>query len=169
MLPSLVPPQWNNQPLILYHGTVETEVFSILRGVEPSCGRLKTDFGAGFYTTTLLRQAQTWALRQVRWRRRGKSAVIQFEVSRDELATLDCLWFFRGHFEAEDFWSFVFHCRTGGKAHLRKSNQGWYDLVAGPATASWEQRLVLADVDQISFHTERAAEVLNRSNRKRVL
>jgi hypothetical protein len=52
-----------------------------------------TDFGRGFYTTTNLDQAKNWA--RIRAARAGstsvKGAVIAMDVSRDWLATLQCL------------------------------------------------------------------------------
>jgi hypothetical protein len=45
-------------------------------------------------------------------------------------------------------------------SHGRAVNDGWYDLVVGPVVASWKQRLVFAESDQISFHTVRAVQLL---------
>src|SRR6266487_482862 len=65
------------------------------------------------------------------------------------LAALQCVWFVRGSFDADDFWSLVFHCRTGGGKHARTTNYGWYDVAIGPAAASWRQRLTIHDADQV--------------------
>lgn len=172
------PPNWTNQPLTLYHGTVDVHAASILSGVNVSLGRSGTDFGRGFYTTTVQRQADTWAgqLAQTMTRRlpSAKPAVLAFEVKRDDLAALDSLWFVRGQFDAEDFWSLIFYCRGGGLAHNRSSSSiptavpAWYDVVIGPVAAAWRQRLTIYDADQISFHTSNAAAVLNRSRKWRV-
>src|SRR4051812_24465707 len=113
--PGLVPPAWTNQYLLLYHGTLNTAVGSILAGVNVGLGRTHTDFGRGFYTTTVERQARAWA-----WSLSQRSptgalpAVIRFDVDREQLVALDTLWFVRGNFHADDFWSLVFHCRTTG-------------------------------------------------------
>ncbi len=162
------PPNWTNQPLILYHGTADREVSSILNSVNISQGRVNTDFGRGFYTTTVERQARTWASRLSQRKGGTQPAVIRFDVNRDALADLECLWFVRGSFDADDFWSLVFHCRRGND-HARTTNQGWYDVVIGPVVASWRQLLTLYDVDQVSFHTLRAANLLNNSNPTRIL
>ena len=61
LLPSLTPISWTNQPLRVYHGTVDIHAGSVLSRVDPSQGRPTTDFGQGFYTTTVLRQAEAWA------------------------------------------------------------------------------------------------------------
>ena len=160
------PPVWTNQRLTLYHGTLDIYVKSILKGVNVNRGKLNTDFGRGFYTTTLLRQAESWA-RQLSQQHSGtKPAVIGFDVDRDHLAARESLWFVRGSFNADDFWSLVFHCRKGRKKHARKTNQGWYDVVIGPVAAFWRQRLIIGDVDQVSFHTNRAAKLLDNSNPK---
>ncbi len=166
MRKTLTPSHWTNQFLTLYHGTLEIHVQSILNGVDVNRGRPYTDFGRGFYTTTVERQARTWASQLSQQKRATQPAVIRFDVDRDALAQLDCLCFVRGSFDFDDFWSFVFHCRMKGGNHARATNQGWYDAVIGPVTASWRQRLTIYDIDQVSFHTHRAANLLNNSPRK---
>lgn len=157
------PRGWTNQATALFHGTIDRYVPSILAGVDVTKGRRYTDFGRGFYTTTLERQARTWAWELSRQRPGSFPAVVRFDVSRDALAALDALWFVRGSHDAEDFWSLVFHCRSRGGDHGRGS-KGWYDAIVGPVAASWRQRLSLHDIDQMSFHTERAAKILDASN-----
>jgi hypothetical protein len=95
-------------------------------------------------------------------------AVIELTISRVSLAALDALVFVRGDFDAEDFWSLVHHCRKGALDHGRSSS-GYYDVVYGPVAAFWNQRMIVADADQISFHTARAENVLNSSSRKRII
>lgn len=166
--PSSTPAPWRNQMLALYHGTVDANVGPILSGVQVSQGRRFTDFGQGFYTTTVDRQAESWAW-QLSQRCPGtQPAVIRFDVDRDQVAMLECLWFVRGGFDAANFWSLIFYCRRGGTAHSRGTGQGWYDVVIGPVAASWRQRLTIYDADQISFHTDRAAQLLNQSSPRRV-
>ncbi len=160
---------WTNPKLALYHGTLDRHTDSILSGgVRPIHGNPGTDFGQGFYTSTLERQAYSWSW-QLATRQGGTPAVIRFDVERDELASLDCLWFIRGGYDASDFWSFVVHCRSGAAGHARAENGGWYDVVAGPVTASWRQRLAFHDVDQMSFHTDSASQLLSTSNPTRIL
>jgi len=59
-LPILYPPPlWSNQDIVLYHGTVDTYVSALTTGaVRVSLGKAGTDFGPGFYTTTVQRQAR---------------------------------------------------------------------------------------------------------------
>lgn len=166
--PGSAPSPWANPRLILYHGTVDTEARSILSGVQISKGRANTDFGRGFYTTTAERQALAWGWALSQRRPGTQPAVIRFDVDRDDLLQFECLPFVRGSFDADDFWSLVFHCRSTGADHSRQGTHRWYDLVVGPVAASWRQRLALYDTDQISFHTDSVANLLNRSNPRRI-
>ncbi|MBB4635456.1 DUF3990 domain-containing protein [Longimicrobium terrae] len=156
------PPPWTNGPIRLYHGTGLASATEILAtGVVVSRGRPGTDFGPGFYTTTLERQAQTWAYEQAD-RDNAPAAVVALDLSREDLAGLATLSFVRGDFAAEDFWSFVVHCRLaldGG--HARWGGNKLYDVVAGPVSSFWKQRLLIANVDQISFHSFAAQNILN--------
>src|SRR5437868_1542573 len=87
-----LPPTWSNGPLVLYHGTVAAHAASIQAlGVNPLKGRLGTDFGPGFYTTTVERQAKSWAFfaaaaGKVSGPGGTTGAVVRLEVDRDALA-----------------------------------------------------------------------------------
>ena len=48
--------------MLLYHGSVMT-----VRKPAVARGRLKTDFGKGFYTTTSREQAEKWGLTCKSW------------------------------------------------------------------------------------------------------
>lgn len=160
------PPQvpWTNQDIFLYHGTIDRHQASIMAGVSVSAGRSGTDFGRGYCTTTLLAQARSWAW-QLSARNPGSvPVVIRFTVSRDDLTDLESVWFVRGSTNTDDFWSLIHHCRTGGADHVR-NGPGWYDVAIGPVAASWRQRLCILDGDQISFHTQDAADLLDRSSK----
>jgi hypothetical protein len=164
---STTPPLWINQPLVLYHGTVDTHVPAILAGIDVLQGRDDTDFGRGFYTTTVEAQALAWAERLARRLPDMRPAVIRFDIDREAPVQLDCLWFVRGARNVADYWAFVAHCRTGGAAHGRTVQDGWYDVVAGPVAAVWRQRRVQPNSDQVSFHTQEAANLLNASQPRR--
>lgn len=159
------PRAWSNQSIRLYHGTTMAHAGAITAsGVKIEASRFKTDFGRGFYTTTLERQAHAWAWYVTR-KQGGRPAVVYADVDRDELGALETLTFVRGDFDAEDYWSFVVHCRLAGADHARFSaGKRHYDLVVGPVAASWQQRSLMADYDQLSFHTPEAEQVLNRSS-----
>jgi hypothetical protein len=168
-MPPPPPPlaSWTNQAIVLYHGTLDLHVASIRTAVTVLLGRSHTDFGQGFYTTTVENQARLWAwqlaLRKGTIHPGCRAAVVRFDVPRDDLAGLDAVWFVRGLPDATDFWSLVSHCRTGGATHGRAAAPGWYDVAIGPVAASWRRRIAFPDMDQISFHTPKAAGILDTS------
>lgn len=156
---------WANQPLSLFHGTLLSHANSIVaNGISVTHGRRKTDFGPGFYATVDLGQAQGWAWQLAQGRGGGVAAVVSAEIDRNALAALSSLSFVRGHPDAEDFWSFVAHCRSGAADHGRNTTAGAIcDVVYGPVAAIWRQRRSLGDAEQISFHTPAAEAVLNQT------
>ncbi len=165
-----------HRSVVLFHGCLQSDADSIKKnGIDPTRGRINTDFGRGFYTTTLERQAEQWALLRYRQQTPSKQrtdppVVIRFRVGRSELAHLEMLSFVRCAYDAEDFWSLVQHCRQSSAhpnhhGHPEPSRKGWYDSVWGPVAAFWEQRVAMQDADQISFHTQAAAAVLNLAKR----
>jgi Protein of unknown function (DUF3990) len=161
--PFNTPPAWTNGHLTLFHGTTLSHALAIQAGgVNPAFGRTGTDFGPGFYTTTLLRQAKSWAwaLAAASGMAGAVGAVVELDVDRDQLARLDTLAFVRGDYDADEFWSFVFHCRNGATNHARGSLASTYDVVYGPVTDFWMQRGVIQGADQVSFHTVAAARLL---------
>ncbi|MXO55281.1 DUF3990 domain-containing protein [Altererythrobacter gangjinensis] len=125
----------------------------------------RTDFGKGFYLTSSLDQAKNWAnvlLHRLLFRRRGevivdKAVVLEFVLNSEELAKLDNLWFVRPE---HNFHSFVARCREHDVWHKENKNSPPYDTVAGPVTLYPQEQLV-HDADQFSFHTSRAASILN--------
>lgn len=167
--PFNTPVAWTNQDITLYHGTLTAHVPSLSKGINPLLGRSCTDFGIGFYTTTLLDQAKSWA-----WQAACRAvaagnptatgSVLVYTLNRERAAALDSLAFVRGDSDAEDFWSFVFHCRNGLPGHGRRlpgpAAKAVYDIVYGPVAAFWTQRALIAGADQISFHTLAAARLL---------
>jgi hypothetical protein len=164
------PPPWSNQDIIVYHGTVDTVAAAIVSGpIVVGRGKPNTDFGPGFYTTTSRRQAQMWAA-QISATRPGTSpAVIKIEIKRASLACLDTVAFVRGDFDADDYWSLIHHCRKGASDHGRPWPKPSYDVVYGPVAAFWNQRMTIADADQISFHTLDSEAVLNSSLNRTII
>ncbi len=161
-------PRWNDQNILLYHGTSDLWAASILRAVDLRHAQPLTDFGRGFYTTTKLDQARRWATGVVRtWG--GSAAVIEFDVERNSLAQLEGLFFIRSDTLGVDFWSFVQYCKTIQGDHRRIYTAGYYDIVAGPVPDDWKKQSVIPDSDQVSFHTAAAIDALNQlaANRKR--
>jgi hypothetical protein len=160
-------PAWIDQDMLLYHGTVDLFVPSILNAVDETRGNPLRDFGRGFYTTTRLDKALDWATVKAR-RIGGVVAVVEFAVSRGDFSSLECLCFVRGDPQAMDYWSFVQYCRTIRGDHNR-SQTAWYDVVAGPVTGTWRRQTIIPDTDQISFHTPAGAALLDRSGKARVV
>jgi hypothetical protein len=167
------PPPWTNQDIDLYHGTTDAHAASIVKGpIQSSLGRPYRDFGPGFYTTTLLWQARSWAAEVASTIRGALPAVVRLTVSRENLARLETLAFVRGDVDADDFWSLVHYCRAGARDHGRVRGydpRGYYDVVYGPVAAFWNQRMAISGADQISFHTPAADSVLNSSPRKTIV
>lgn len=161
-------PLWTDGPLRVFHGTdsfsagaVGLSTGSPVR-FRPLIARSRrfTDFGQGFYTTTRLHQARQWA--NMRVLRASlppgtKAIVLAFDLDLTTLARWESLTFVR---PTRDYWDLVTDCRHGFAPHQRRGGAGIaYDVVYGPVSV-WPQRIVLADCDQISFHTQAVANNL---------
>src|SRR5881394_3962618 len=148
-LPLNPPPKWQvTNPMLFWHGCVGTDAAAIIRhGVDPTKGRVDTDFGRGFYLTTLQRQAEHWAwlkyysLRKVDQARSGGPVALKFALLPSDLAPLESLVFVRGHYDYDDYWSLVQHCRQSAPGavqnhknttHDAPTRSNWFDLVFGP-------------------------------------
>ena len=161
---------WTNGPLILYHGTTDDAATAISKpsrgwphGIDFDLCKPLKDFGRGFYLTTVLRQAESWAdlkfKRHTKSRKASCSAVLRFEVDRDQLAPLLSLCFVTESAGPDsDYWDFVQHCRKRRTTHLLQGDKN-YDVVFGPVSLG-RQRFVIKDADQVSFHTEAALKIL---------
>ena len=175
-IPLLHPaPPWaeRGRELARFHGCTDVDATRIIGGgVDPQTGRPDADFGRGFYTTTLHRQARHWAF--ARFYKSSAPAtrptVLRIIVPRAAVADLATLAFARGDYEDDAYWSLVQHCRRGAPTlphdHLRNADAGtgrtgFYDAVIGPVASFWQQRLTIPNSDQISVHTPDAAAVLN--------
>lgn len=157
---------WTNPSLVVFHGTdlASARVLTSASGgrdhaIDLGSCRLRTDFGQGFYVTTVERQAQDWADRRVGRRPPGSmAAVIRFEIDRDELAKCADLVFSNPAGD-DAYWTFVRHCRLAMiPVHGRETP---YDIVVGPVSL-WTQRQLMRDCDQIGLHTERSLALLRR-------
>jgi hypothetical protein len=161
-------PIWNDRDIVLYHGTLEMHVASILQGIDLNQCKDFRDFGRGFYTTTKRAQAERWANGLAVQTAGSVPADIEFIVERNGLTLLDTLFFVRGAATAVDFWSFVQFCRSSATDHGR-AHTLWYDLVVGPVMGSQRKQTVIPDGDQISFHTPLATAVLDGSKKVQVI
>ena len=180
MAPPLRPaPTWQvATPILLWHGCVGTDAAAIIKyGVDPTKGRPDADFGRGFYLTSIPRQAKHWAwlkyysLTPAQQTLSGGPVVLKFAPRPGNLAPLQSLAFVRGHYDYDDYWSLVQHCRQSTTGAIRNHKNtpddapqscNWFDVVYGPVSAFWLQRAAMADSDQISFHTQDAALILNQ-------
>jgi hypothetical protein len=157
----------------LYHGCTGDDRLNMeANGIQVSGCRVDTDFGRGFYMTTLRRQARQWAW--IRYyspgvRRSGNQPVIlRFLVEREVLGKCCSLQFVRGDFNSLDFWSLVQHCRSSTTSSIRHHERStgsrtatsgdWYDTVSGPVAAFWDPRVAMQGADQLSFHTQPAVD-----------
>jgi len=158
---------WTNQKIVLYHGTLSVHAASIMAtGVKVGLGKPNRDFGIGFYTTTVERQAESWAALLAKQSPPATAAIVEFRVDRDLLAALEVISFVRGDYDAEVFWSLVSYCRNGGAHHARRGPSAAYDVATGPVAAFWQQRSAMSGADQVSFHTTAAEAVLNGSPKR---
>lgn len=149
----------------LYHG-------SVVEVRKPSLryGRMKTDFGRGFYTTTQAEQAENWSKIKQDRAKAPKRIVSVYEF--DESLLTDPTIRIREFHGVDEAWlNFVVDSRKGLKHD--------YDLVFGPvandkvfttvnlyesgvldAQAAIAQLRAYKTYNQLSFHTKRVVEAL---------
>lgn len=157
---------WTNPSLIVFHGTdlASARVLTSASGgrdhaIDLGSCRPRTDFGPGFYVTTVERQAQDWADSRVKKRTPGRmAATIRFEIDRNGFALCADL-VFSNPAGSDDYWTFVHHCRMA--RHHVHGRTTPYDVVVGPVSL-WPQRQLMRDCDQIGFHTETSLAQLRR-------
>lgn len=158
--------RWINQPLILYHGTIERYARRIEVGLDITNARVNTDFGRGFYTTTWREQAITMSSKIEVLHPGERPYIVIFMVDRNTLSGLRMLSFVRGDRNADDFWALVRNCRLREANHANHAvpDLVWYDVVSGPVAKKWRRNYECRPgYDQISFHTERALNLLDDS------
>jgi len=101
--------------VILYHGS-----HSAIPAPNLSFARETTDFGKGFYTTTIQTQAEKWS---ERFRRRHSLAVVSvYEINENEILENISVLDFKTY--STEWLDYIISCRQGGSA-------GNYDLVIG--------------------------------------
>ena len=99
----------------LYHGS-----FTVVPNPDLSFSRDTTDFGKGFYTTTIQTQAEKWAARYKR--RQGRGFVSLYEIDEDELRKNAPVLEFNAY--SDEWLDFIIRCRRGESA-------GNYGLIIG--------------------------------------
>jgi len=151
----------------LYHGsTVEVRRPSL------HFGREHTDFGKGFYTTTLAEQAEHWAKIKKDRAKATRAVVSVYEI--DETLLTDTALHIREFHGVDEAWlNFVVGCRK------EDAVEHDFDLVFGPvandnvfltvnlyetgaldAPAAIAQLRAYKTYDQLSFHTQRVISAL---------
>lgn len=149
----------------LYHGS-NVEV----RKPNLRYGRINTDFGRGFYTTTNAEQAERWTQIKLDRAKTGKRIVSVYEID-DAILTSPNLKIREFHGVDEAWLNFVVDSRKGIKHD--------YDLVFGPvandkvfttvnlyesgvldAPAAISQLKAYKTYDQLSFHSARVIGAL---------
>jgi hypothetical protein len=171
-------PDWlpdRSDYLTLWHGCTSRDAATIqAHGIDLTRCRADSDFGQGFYLTSIRRQARHWAwfryFGMTPQQQQGNTAqLLRFRFPRVDFTGLKTLCFVLGDYNNLDFWSLVQHCRistpvgTAGQSHHRypgavTSPDWWYDVVIGPVSAFWTQRVCMNDSDQFSFHTPDAID-----------
>lgn len=151
---------WTNQKLQLFHGTHQIAADQIKAEGRFAFERtrLSTDFGRGLYTTTNFNQAEIWAEKaakraSVATGRFTRPKILIAEMDRNKLSQLSILFFIRF---SPDFIDLIKHCRAGNSHSI---SNGQYDVIAGPLSRH-PRRGVFRGKDQISFHTQKACELL---------
>jgi hypothetical protein len=165
---------WNNDPWVVYHGTNQafatqieydwsrSQQASVLLHANP-----KTDFGPGFYVTSRLREAQSWANMRAR-RSGGTAAVMAFDLDRDEIAHAgDHLAF---TLPDDQFYDFVDYNRAGNLNHGRQGKPAAtppvparnYDVIYGPVS-KFPSRLPMRNWDQVCFFDDNSLRCLKNA------
>lgn len=154
--------------LILYHGSD-----SLFENIDLSKSQNRRDFGKGFYTTVLEKQAKDWAFRQMLRNNSSKNYVYKFAFENSDDLKIK-------HFDSlnKEWLEFIkLNRHLGGVQH-------YFDVVIGPVaddnTMQTVQLYLLGTItsdeaverlkfnkvnNQVSFHTEKAAKKLILINR----
>jgi hypothetical protein len=143
-------PPWGpprSDRLVLWHDCTAFDKDAIERsGIDLKFCAADTDFGRGFYTTTLERQARQWAWNRFYKLQKGDPktknypVVLRFRVRRYSvsktspaldcgLADLESLAFVIGDYNNDDFWSLVQHCRQEYSGKRSRSQEGTVGMV----------------------------------------
>ena len=101
--------------MTLYHGS-----YAVIQKPDLSFARETTDFGKGFYTTTIESQAEKWA---ARYKRRQDSGIVSiYQMDENELRKNVSVLEFDTY--SAEWLDFIIQCRQGQPA-------GNWDLVIG--------------------------------------
>lgn len=166
-----------NIPNIVYHGTT-TQHYESLQRINVGIGRKELDFGQGFYTTSVKRQADEWARGKVF--RGHRPLILTYEVDVDSIKSMEGIFFKNA---SEEWVKFIFQHRM----ELYDLENNKYDYVYGHM-ADGKIPLILEKCknglmtytdfkeniyptncpifyyDQLFFRTERSITALHRIN-----
>ena len=136
-----------------FHGTSPEHAMNIrLNGVDPSLGKVKNDFGVGFYMTT----SREEAIKSASMMSKASQDIIEFSVPRSELDLLKTKTFA----SADAEWaSFVRANKTGSPIDI-----GDVDMIVGPMYGRVNSKGVMQQLGnrtQTSVHSQTAAEIFN--------
>jgi len=157
--------------MIVYHGSTQK-----VENPNLTKCRLNTDFGKGFYSTTSLVQAEKWAKLKQQRNSTEKAIVSVYEIDEKVFEQTDNFEILKFTHATKDWLDFVFSNRKGQKSKF-------YDIVFGPvandrlfATITlYEEGILTAEAaieqlksyllfDQISFHSQKAIDLLMFKN-----
>lgn len=148
--------------MIIYHGS-----YLPIEKPQIIVSNRTLDFWKGFYTTTNYEQAEKWARKVIKRRKKANAYVSFYEFDIEEARKILRVHFFE---EADESWlNYVCDCRAG------KDLQDDYDIVSGPVADDdvyvtlilYERGLLDEEAtlkhlkikklfNQILFHTEKA-------------
>ena len=132
--------------MILYHGSnVEVRQPRLLGNQRP------LDFGSGFYTTSDLGQASTWAERTTRIRKEGKPIVSAYEVDSSRFDRLKVRSFDSANVEWLRF--------VAGNRRRRVEDGAW-DIVSGPVANDQTMPTLMLFLDGFLSEEEAIARLL---------
>lgn len=135
--------------MILYHGSnIEIPQPKLLKHQRP------LDFGPGFYTTSDKQQAEAWAIRTARIRKKGEPIVSIYKLNNSALNTLKVLSFDSAN---KDWLQFV----TANRKRLTQ-NDGW-DIVSGPVANDQTMPTLMLYLDGYITENEAIAKLLPQS------
>ncbi|MDR0497024.1 MAG: DUF3990 domain-containing protein [Treponema sp.] len=101
--------------MMLFHGS-----YTVIPKPDLSFSREATDFGKGFYTTTIQSQAEKWAERYKR--RQGSGIVSIYKIDEDAIRKNESVLSFDTY--SDEWLDFIIKCRQG-------QSSGAFDLVVG--------------------------------------
>lgn len=145
---------------ILYHATTLDQLDNLLAGIDPRYTvrkRKRLDFGTGFYTTTNLSQARDFAFDKMDMRD-SPAVYLQFHLPPGFWSDLTGIEF--SLTEPPARWKlFVKSHRFENAPPVTDA-----DYVYGPVADGYSENGIphlISGYDQISFHSDQAAEALN--------